>query len=283
MHTLSENKQVFLNPDCELTGTCDLKRFVLTTSVYETWFSDDAEHPTYGNGAIIEYETDSVAAIENYAVVQFKRGCVFDRWKNGSGKISTGIAYTVSSFGEEIPFCFPHWVIDSQDADPAYNSDPARGRYYLLRWNKHGSYDSRTQTFYGEEKPARPVVYMTDYPAGAFVTATGVKNVALEFKTCIFKSSDVPRQTRRDNVRFATPLSCFDWRNVYVYDFETKTFETEIAELPQWPEPAGPAAPLTLVWIVPLIAVVLVTFSLAALSLSRKQRRFGLGAGNAAR
>src|SRR5262245_57630782 len=70
VHTLSETNQVFWNPDCRSTDTCDLKRFTLTTSVYETWFSDDPNHPTYSNGAIIEYETDAVDALEKYAVVQ---------------------------------------------------------------------------------------------------------------------------------------------------------------------------------------------------------------------
>ena len=78
VHTLSKTKQVFLNPDCRSTDTCDLKRFTLTTSVYEVWFSDDPNYPTYGNGVIMEYETDSVDALEKYAIVQFIKGCVFD-------------------------------------------------------------------------------------------------------------------------------------------------------------------------------------------------------------
>jgi hypothetical protein len=77
LHALSQAKQVFVNRDCRSTDTCDLKKFTLTTSSYEAWFSDDPEHPTYGNGAIVEYETDAVDAIEKYAVVQFKKGCVF--------------------------------------------------------------------------------------------------------------------------------------------------------------------------------------------------------------
>ena len=89
-------------------------------------------------------------------------------------------------------------MIDSQDTDPAYNSDPEYGRFYLLRWNKPGSYDNRTQKYYGAEKPQAPVVYMADYPAGAFVTGTGVRNVALQFNTCIYKASDVPTETRRE-------------------------------------------------------------------------------------
>lgn len=232
VHTLSETKQVFLNPDCRSTDTCDLKRFTLTTSVHEVWFSDDPDHPTYANGAIMEYETNSVRALEKYAIVQFVRGCVFKSSRNSRGQITRNVGYIVASFGEDIPLCFSQWVIDSQDSDPAYNSDPEYGRFYLLRWNNPGSYDTRTQKYYGAKKPKIPVVYMTDYPAGAFVTGTGVKNAALEFETCIYKAIDVPTQTRRDNVNFAQPLACFHWQNVYVYDFDKGTFQTRLADLP---------------------------------------------------
>lgn len=46
VHTLSETKEVFLNPDCRSTDTCDLKRFTLTKVVNEIWFSDDPIYPT---------------------------------------------------------------------------------------------------------------------------------------------------------------------------------------------------------------------------------------------
>ena len=240
VHTLSETKQVFLNPDCRATDSCDLKRFALTKAVNEIWFSDDRDHPTYSNSVIMEYETDSVAALEKYAIVQFKKGCVFDSYVSRHGQIRRNITDTVASFGEQIPFCFQRWVIDSQDSDPAYNSDPDYGRFYLLRWNKPGSYDNRTQRYYGREKPKKPIVYMADYPAGAFIMRSSVRNVALEFNTCIYKASEVPTQTRRNNLRFGTPISCFEWQNVYVYDFAKASFQTDLAAIPSWEEPPAP-------------------------------------------
>ena len=242
VHTISESKQVYASPDCRATDSCDLKRFTLTTVVYEVWFSDDPIRPTYGTGVIMEYETKTVKALEKYAIVQFKKGCVFHSSKNGAGKIDRQISDVVPSFGEKIPFCFRDWVIDSQDTDPAYNSDPEYGRFYLLRWNKPGSYDNRTQKFYGAQKPRKPVLYMTDYPAGAFVTGTGVKNVSLEFKTCIYKASDVPVETHRDDIHFAKPIACFDWQNVYVYDFDKASFQTDLAHGAQMGR-TGPSTP----------------------------------------
>lgn len=262
VHTLSETKRVFLNPDCRVTDTCDLKRFTLTTLAYEVWFSDDPDYPTYGNGVIMEYETDSVHALEKYAIVQFKKGCVFYSSKNRQGKIHRNVTDTVPSFGENTPFCFPHWVIDSQDTDPAYNSDPEYGRFYLLRWNKPGSYDDRTQKYYGAAKPNIPVVYMTDYPAGAFVAGTGVRNVALKFNTCIYKASDVPAATRRNDIDFATPIACFEWQNVYIYDFANARFQTRLAGVPWWEVPAARVnVHLLIIFLTLSIALVLVALS----------------------
>ena len=261
-----------MNPACRSTGTCDLKRFTLTTEVYEIWFSDDPNYPTYGNGVIIEYETDSVDALEKYAIVQFLKGCVFDSSKNGEGKINWNLSDTVASFGENIPFCFPEWVIDSQDSDPAYNSDPEYGRFYLLRWNKPGSYDDRNQKYYGAKKPKIPVLYMTDYPSGAFVTGTGVRNAALEFNTCIYKASDVPAKTGRDDISFAKPIACLEWQNVYVYDFDKGRFEANLADVPRPVEPYVRVNVYLLVIFVTLfIALAVVTFAGLGKFLSQKE------------
>jgi hypothetical protein len=257
VHTISQNKQVFLNPGCRATGTCDLKRFALTSLTYEVWFSDDPKYPTYGNSAIMEYETETVNALEKYAIVQFKKGCVFDSSKTRHGEIRRDIGDSITSFGASIPFCFRQWVIDSQDTDPAYNSDPDNGRFYLLRWNESGVYDEQTQKFYGREKPTIPIVYMTDNPAGAFVTRSGARNVALQFTTCIYKAADVPTKTGRNDLNFATAIACLEWQNIYVYDFEKQTFRTDLAAVPTW-QPTAPIDPHLFVFLaallIPLVA-----------------------------
>ena len=279
IHTLSETKELFSNPRCRLTDTCDLKRFMLTTSAYEVWFSDDPNYPTYGNGVIMEYETDSVDEIEKYAIVQFKKGCVFYSSKNSAGQIRRNVGDTTPSFGENIPSCFPEWIIDSQDGDPAYNSDPQYGRFHFLRWNKPGSHDERTQKYYGVEKPKLPVVYMADYPAGAFVSESAVRNVALEFNTCIYKARDVPIRARRDYVHFAQPIACFPWQNIYVYDFDSGTFQTDLAYVPKWEQPyARVNVHVLIMFITIFIALALLGFSRSSSPLSpqrfRQRKRF---------
>ena len=103
---------------------------------------------------------------------------------------------------------------------------------------------------------------MADYPAGAFVTGTGVKNAALEFNTCIYKASDVPAETRRDDINFAKPITCFEWQNVYVYDFDKGTFQANWADVPRREEPYMRVKVYLIVILVTLfIALALVTFS----------------------
>ena len=76
-------------------------------------------------------------------------------------------------------------------------------------------------------------------PAFCRLNKPGVKNAALQFKTCIYKASDVPTATRRDNIKFAKPITCFEWQNVYVYDFDKARFETQLADFPGREKPAA--------------------------------------------
>ena len=262
VHKRAESKQEFFNADCASTDSCDLKRFTLTKVVNEIWFSDNPNHPTYANGVIMEYETATEAALEKYAIVQFKKGCVFDSTQNPRGEIHRSVSDTVASFGEPMPFCFRHWVIDSQDNDPVYNSDPEYGRFYLIRWNRPDSYDNRTEKYYGAEKPKLPVVYMADYPAGAFVSETAVRNVALEFNTCIYKANEVPAKTRRENINFAKPVSCFHWQNVYVYDFAKASFHDDLAAALQWAEPTARGNAYRIAVLVLIMGIALILFRL---------------------
>jgi hypothetical protein len=270
MHKIFQTQQMFENPDCHSTDTCDLKRFALTTAQYEAWFSDDPEHPTYGNGTIIEYETDTVESLEKYAVVQFKKGCVYYTGTQPD-EARMQIRDLVPSFGAEVPFCFGDWVIDSQDTDPVYNSDPEYGRFYLLRWNKPGSYEQRTQKFYGAEKPKRPKVYLIDYPAGAFVTRTGVRNVALAFRTCIYKATEVPVETTRTNLDFARAVHCLEWDNVYVYNHASRVFQPTWPVFPAPPQPEV-RPPAVVLILYALLFVMLAAALLFLVSVWRRRR-----------
>lgn len=222
----------FLNTNCAETNTCDLKEFKLVAKQYRIWVDGSW---SYGASAVISYETNKVDNLENYSVVQFIRGCVFDTRIRNDGTIERGLGYVLpffSDFDEDgkpikfATFCFPDWVIDSTDKDPVYNSFPALGRFYARRWNSvPGSFDKKTEIFYGVEKPSRPQLYLSDITSTAFMGETFIKNTSLQFKTCIYKTKDVPLETTEDNINFATPIKCFEWQNIYIYNYDKKDFE----------------------------------------------------------
>jgi hypothetical protein len=98
-----------------------------------------------------------------------------------------------------------------------------------------------------------------------------VRNVALQFNTCIYKASAVPRDTRRDDVDFAKPITCFEWQSVYVYDFDKGGFQTQLANVPRWEEPdMHENRYLLVIFLTLLIALALVTLSRFGKFLSRK-------------
>jgi len=83
-------------------------------------------------------------------------------------------------------------------------------------------------------------------------------------------ASDVPTQTSRNNLEFGKPISCFDWQNVYVYDFAKARFETDLAALPAWEEPPV-AARKHRSWIGVTVLIAIMLLSL--LSLWKLHRR----------
>ena len=232
VHNVAKNVQKFTNPYCAKNDTCDLKSFSLITYAIEVWFADD-QNPTYGTTAIAEYETVSVGALEKYAVVQFMRGCAFSFERGADGSIKKYLGTHLKEyFGEPgRNFCFPDWVIDSVDKDPVYNSDVELGRHYFYRWNKiPNSYDNKFQVLYGEAKPTIPKLYVTDaWLPGASLSEIGGNNVSLELKTCIYKTADVPTETEPENINFASPIKCFDWKSSYIYNFDLRKFESKDA------------------------------------------------------
>ena len=240
VHYAAPTVQAFMNTDCVKNNTCDLKRFSLTVRAIEVWFAD-SQDITYGTTAIAEYETSSVGELEKYVIVQFMKGCAFSFSRDADGNIKKYLGtHFKEYFGESgRNYSFADWVIDSADKDPAYKSDSKLGRYYFYKWNKiPNSYGNQSEVLYGEAKPREPKLYVTDTSLpGAFLLETGGNNVSLELKTCIYKTADVPQKTEPENVNFATPIRCFNWKNSYIYNFDLKKFEAKEAIDPFCLEP----------------------------------------------
>ncbi len=220
-------EKTFLNKSCKETDTCDLKSVYFRTLDYEVWIEGD---PSYGSSVIARYTTESVADLEKYAFVHFMRGCVFSSRKMENGTVENSFGIEIVNFDKNQKFCFPDWVIDSQDTDPVYNSDPELGRHYLYRWAKMlGSYENRKiQEFYGIKVPSKPQLFVIDNPHRAFKVHDFAVNISMEYKMCLYKSSDVPRATNEKNVDFADPIACVEYSSNFVYNFETNKFERPV-------------------------------------------------------
>jgi hypothetical protein len=79
----------------------ELKSFKLTHNNYKAIFAPNDY--SYGTKMIAEYTTGSVSSLEDFAVVQYIKGCIFESaLKNGD--VEKWSQKVTHSFGELIPF-----------------------------------------------------------------------------------------------------------------------------------------------------------------------------------
>lgn len=201
-----------------------LRSFSVHTENYEIVWRGMSS--SFGTSMRASYTTERVADLENYAVVQFIRGCYFhSRWDGQV--IHKDVSLHRDLFGQSVPFRHPEWVIDSIGVDPMYwgtSEHPSRHHYYSSARNA-GVYESRHSDFWGIRRPTVPELYVTDYPSSGYaISRFEANNVSLEFRTCIYHTADIPRVTTPSNINFATPLHCVEWRSSHIYDFQNHQF-----------------------------------------------------------
>jgi hypothetical protein len=123
-----------------------------------------------------------------------KEDYIIVNWLKGSMLKSSGTPYKVQMYGSSVDFNFSDWQVDSMDADPAYwSSGGTRWRYTVDAADKF---------------------HATDSP-GPMYTSDGVGAKAnVDFKTAVYKSSDVPTTT--SGTISATPLSSFQTWSYHV-------------------------------------------------------------------
>ena len=169
------------------------------------------------------YVTNTVPALENYAFVQFIKGCQY--YSSDDGKLN--VSYLARDhFSKRIIFCHKDWVIDSLDTDPAYYSTPS-SRHFNYKWSTtRGSVSENPQKYYGFEKPVYPELYVTDRPGTAFFMNGNSKNISLSFKTCLYRTADIPKETTPENINFGKPISCFYWDSSWIYNSASGKFQS---------------------------------------------------------
>lgn len=226
---LNQKAERFVNRDCGKTDSCDLLQFTVVSENYLV-YTDGG--PNYGTRMYAEYETDKVDNLPLYVIVQFIQGCSFTSYVNEKGVVGKRMLRVVTSFDDYYEYRFPLWTIDSIDKDPVYFSSFGGigrnriGKYLwsapLWSWNKNQAEVQR----YQYSVPTIPRLFIIDRPSPAFKIGTDAENISVRFRTCIYKSKDVPGETTHDNVDFATPISCLPWSSSFIYDFIAGKFNS---------------------------------------------------------
>lgn len=225
--------------ECKKFDICDLKRVIFRKAeVYSPPIEEVVGEEVYQTTVYAGYVTESIGAIPKYLFVQFVRGCQFVSRKFPDGEVWTGFNILRKHMDAPeglVPFLHTEWTIDSVDSDPALSSNQPESsdRHYFLQWTQKPeiwNHDLSQGNLYGEIKPKVPHVFVTDFPTPALRDVDGwVWNSSLEFRTCLYKASDVPSRTKSDNVDFATPIVCYAWSQQYVYNHQSLAWERPTA------------------------------------------------------
>jgi hypothetical protein len=215
--------------DCRADNSCGLKsaRFV----EYKKRVllpGDAAKYAFMMTDTRFVIDAEKPENIENFAMVQFIRGCVFEATLTANGRVEKEIAVYRHHFGLLVPFQHKDWVVDIDNQDPLYSSYEESGRWALLRWNKNpADLTPESATYYANAHPRHGTTFLTDLPAPAVLrTDSGDKRaqgVSLEFKSCLFRVEDVPvklADPRALNIDLTKALWCADWDHKFAWDFK---------------------------------------------------------------
>jgi hypothetical protein len=212
------------------TNQGDLVEFKVTTNKYKVFFTDDPDEdsPSHGSTMYAEYTTKEIDQLQDYAVVQYIKGCVFDSEKQADGSIKKTNHISREFFGDVVPFMHKKLVIDSVDVDPIYNS-MENHRHGAYRWNEvQGSYAKATEHYFLNQEPDNPTLYVRDMPSSAFTSGYGgAKNVSLQFEACLIKTSDVPKVGTPELDLRGKALKCFKWDSSFIYNHSTEKYESK--------------------------------------------------------
>lgn len=183
---------------------------------------------SYGTKTLISYQTKKISDLQKYGIVQFVEGCQFmSKLENGEIQHSPKISRPYR--GEIIPYFHPILMNDGPTKDPLVwgdASDQSRHFFYLNR----PPVPNVKREYFGKKTPPQSRLYVTSRPGGVAAYYPETKtayNTSLHYRTCLFKTDQVPQSVEPDEVEFATPLHCFDWFSSYIYNFDKRKFETK--------------------------------------------------------
>lgn len=207
----------------EVFKDSDLVEFRVETNNHLTLMNKNKR--AFGTKMIAEYQTKEKSMLEDFVVVQYIKGCMFES-SLVDGKVEKRIGRVVKSQGKLMPFKYTDWAIDSSDTDPVYGSYEG-DRFSNYRWNTAQDFGHKTQHYYREAQPLEPKLYVRDIPGMTNEYKDSANNISLKFKTCILKSGDVPSHSDASGREiFQKAIKCFEWQSSFIYDFDKKEFDS---------------------------------------------------------
>ena len=263
---LDKKEYVYVPSDveCKERGICDLKKvtfFVEQSRLPPIPSEFKRDSDLFQTMFMASYETARVSDLEKYAFVQFIRGCSYISSVNEAGetKEEFGISTIrwVDGAPKRVTYLFPEWTIDATEADPVYSSMPSLldSRHFVYMWqNTKGKLDPYANPdeegvpqkvfYYGQRKPLYPQIprlYIQDQPSASALQHDGkARNYSLQFRTCLYKTKEVPELADPKNTGFADPVVCFNWDHNFVFNHKAKTFEARKEISPICTKPPSP-------------------------------------------
>lgn len=227
---------IFENPrsTCAVNDTCDLKKIIFRTEDYVFPINPLVEDDMISQGTHLfaGLVTGDVDALMRYSFVQFTLGCMWQSYLNDKNEVETEFGVIREYLGMHTPYLFPEWVVDTSDTDPVYGTNPEFGdRHYLLQHAETipSWIPDRQGKLLGEERPVIPFGYVKDSTGPAFYNPRTkmAQNIALEFRMCVFKTTDVPLVTNGTDLDPKKALKCFEWESKFVFDHFLLEFKKE--------------------------------------------------------
>jgi hypothetical protein len=158
----------------------------------------------------MSYETETAQDIQDYAFVQYIRGCVFH--------VATEPEPYRGFFRREHMnddfklFHHPEWTADTFTHDPIYWASPqstgSRHGYYRLPEPNFNPHDASLY----QDHPNTTRLWATDSPTGGGSNSnTYGYSSMLEFSTCLYPTADIPRSVADGEILLTEPVHCLDW------------------------------------------------------------------------
>lgn len=232
-----EEKRVFGGRVCIPKPSCLLEPSIPTLKEFGFWVRKWRTKPTFkGDLEVLNstlyawYETVDLGRLEDFAFVQYVRGCVYSSQKNKDGDVSVHYNITHANLGERKLFIHTDWVVDSPKSDPMYDSNPAYPlRHYFLEWNKTPLQFPRSHGLnFGDTKPKLPRLFILSSPSMSAYIVTNqnefATNHSLEYRTCLYRTSEIPESS--DGKIIPGALGCFEWNSSNIYDHTRRRFSS---------------------------------------------------------